>query len=264
MFISKWSKAGEYIFIKNYSPRGYGAPSKKRIKRMRDTPEAMKRYNNQKRAEKLQQLILLNFDKGFHVVLDYPKGQRPETYEEAEANLKKCLYKVSRRFKRKDKSFRYIAVTEKGKEAAALHHHLIVEGYSEVVEELTRAWGNHIKINQMYEEGAYKDLAEYIVKAETKEEQTKGKSKYHRSRNLKEPIVRSSLIRGAIKDDPEIPKGHHLVPDTLINGYNDVLGIRYQSYLVKKEKETHENKAQRCTKRESLLGKVIKKLTRRW
>lgn len=264
MFISKWSKAGEYIFIKNYSPRGYGAPCKKRIKRMRDTPKAMKRYNNQKRAEKLQQLIILNFDKGFHVILDYPKGQRPETYEEAEDNLRKCLYKVSRRLKKKDKPFRYIAVTEKGTRAAALHHHLIVEGYSEVVEELTRAWGNHIKINQMYEEGAYKDLAEYIVKAETKEEQTKGKSKYHRSRNLKEPIVRSSLIRGAIKDDPEIPKGYHLVPDTLINGYNDVLGIRYQSYLVKKEKETPENKAQRCTKRESLLGKVIKKLTRRW
>lgn len=263
MYISKWSKAGEYLFIKNYSPRAYGAPARHRRRRLRDTPKAMEKYNNQKRAEKIQQLIILNFDKGFHCILDYPKNEKPGTYKEAEDNLMKCLHKISRRFKKQGKRFKYIAVTEKGTRAAALHHHVIVEGYSEVAEQLIEVWGNHIKINKMYEEGAYKDLAEYIVKAETKEEQTKGRSKYHRSRNLKEPIVRRSLMTGAIRDDPEVPKGYHLVQDSLVNGYNDVLGIRYQSYTVKKEKKDPPHHPQKCIKRESVWGKIKKMLTRK-
>ena len=234
MYISKWSRAGEYIFIKNYSPRSYGAPARKRIRRMRDTPRAMKKYNNQKRAEKLQQLMLLNFDRGYHVTLDYPKDKRPETYEEAEKILRRCLYKVSRRLKKRAILFKYIAVTERGKRAAALHHHVIIEGDMEILSELEAVWGDHMKISKMYEDGAYKDLAEYIIKIETKEEQTKGKAKYHRSRNLREPIVSRSMMPGPITDEPDVPEGYVLQDGSFVNGYNDVLGIRYQSYTVKK------------------------------
>ena len=235
MFITKQTKAGDYLLIKNYTPGLYGAPGRHRIRRMRDTPKAMEKYNNHRKAEKLQMLILNNFDKGFHVTLDYPKGARPETYEEAEKNLTKCLYKISRRLKRKGQEFKYIAVTERGKRAAALHHHLIIEGRSEVLEELTSVWGNHMKVSKMYEEGNYEDLAEYFCKIETKEESTKGKSKYHRSRNLKEPDVRTALCAGSIHDEPYIPKGYQLVPDSLVNGFNEIIGIRYQRYMLKRD-----------------------------
>ena len=243
MYLTKWSRAGRYIFINNYSPRSYGAPYKKRTKRMRDTPKAMEKYNTHRRAEKLQQLIILNFDRGYHVTLDYPKDHRPETYEEAEDNLKRCLYKISRRLKRKGLLFKYIAVTERGKRAAALHHHLIIERSSLILEELEEVWGDHMKISKMYEDGAYKDLAEYIIKVETKEEQTKGRAKYHRSRNLREPVVRRSLMDGAIKNEPQIPKGYALEQGSFVDGYNDVLGIRYQSYVVKKaeKRESQQN-----------------------
>ena len=243
MYIESWTKAGEYIRIKKYTHKSYGAPNRKRTKRLRDTPKAMIKYNNQQRAEKLQMLMILNFNKGFHVILDYPKDNRPKTYEEAETNLKKCLYKVSRRLKRKNKQFKYIAITERGKRAAALHHHIIIEGYSEIVEELMRAWGQHIKISAMYEEGAYKDLADYICKMETKEELTKGKSKYHRSRNLKEPIKRTRVRPGTFKDEPYIPSGYGLVEHTLINGHNDIVGVRYQHYMVQKEVEKRKTAA---------------------
>lgn len=245
MHLTKWSRAGRYIFINNYSPRSYGAPSKKRIKRMRDTPKAMKKYNNHRRAQKLQMLIILNFDRGYHITLDYPKDSRPETYEEAESNLRKCLYKVSRRLKKKGIRFKYIAVTERGKRAAALHHHLIIEGSSLILEEIEQVWGDHLKIFKMYEDGAYKDLAEYIIKIETKEEQAKGKAKYHRSRNLSEPTVRRSLVPGPILNEPEIPKGYALEQGSFVDGYNDVLGIRYQSYVVKKQCKNSAKKMQR-------------------
>ena len=255
MFITKQMRAGDYLLIKNYTPKGYGAPGRHRIKRLRDTPKAMEKYNNKKRAEKLQLLIINNFAKGFHVTLDYPKDQRPETYEEAESNLKKCLYKISRRFKKQGKQFKYIAITERGKRAAALHHHLIVEGQSDVLEELISIWGNHMKISKMYEEGNYEQLAEYFCKVETKEEATKGRSRYHRSRNLKEPIVRVGLCDGAITDDPYIPTGYHLIPGTLLNGFNEIIGVRYQSYMVKRDHEVYEKRSKGAPK-----GNTLKKV----
>ena len=250
--ITRWYKAGDLIFIKNYSARNYGAAGRKRKGRMRETPRAMSKYNDIKRSEKIQMLMLVNFDKGYHVTLDYPKDRRPQTYEEAENNLKKCLYKVSRRLKKKEQAFKYIAITERGKKAAALHHHLIIENKPEVMEELIRAWGNHIKFSRMYEEGAYKDLADYLCKIETKEELTKGKSKYHRSRNLKEPLQRTAFVEGPIKDDPFIPDKYALVPDSLINGFNELIGVRYQHYTVKKTcvSKGKAKKVQKCTKRE--------------
>ena len=235
MYVEKIIKARDKVLVKRYSARLFGAPNESRIKRLRKTPKAMEKYNQHQRAEKLQMLMILNFDKGFHVILDYPKDNRPKSYEEAEANLKKALYKISRRFKSQGKQFKYIAITERGKRAAALHHHMIVEGASEVVEELVRTWGQHIKVNAMYDEGLYKDLAEYFCKVETKEEQEKGKSKYHRSRNLKEPVTKSRIRPGTFKNDPEVPEGYRLVEHSLKNGVNEIVGIKYQRYMLRKE-----------------------------
>ena len=268
MYIETYTKAKEYVRIKKYSLKSFGAPNRKRNKKLRDTPKAMKKYNNQQRIEKLQMLMILNFDKGFHVVLDYPKDSRPQTYEEAESNLKKCLYKISRRLKKVGRKFKYIAITERGKKAAALHHHLIVEGDSQIIEELIRAWGQHIKVSAMYEEGAYEDLAEYICKVETKEEVEKGKSKYHRSRNLKEPVTRTVIRRGQFKDDPVIPPGYELMERTLVNGNNEIVGVKYQHYLLKKthkvpQRKPIPNKSERKRDKKCSVWESLKRLFRK-
>lgn len=268
MYIRREYFAGDHVLIKNHSAKVFGIPFKQRVKRMRETPEAMKKYNNAKRAEKLQLLIMLNFDQGFHITLDYPKEDRPQTYEEAEDNLKKCLYKTARRLKRQGKEFKYIAVTERGKKAAALHHHVIIEGKSDILEELMHNWGSHMKISTMYQEGLYKDLAEYLVKIETKEELAKGKSKYHRSRNLKKPVEKTIIMRGPIKDDPLIPKGFKLVENSLVNGFNEVIGVKHQKYMIercpepkKMPKSVPKGDAKRDKKKS--IWESIKKLFRR-
>ena len=92
-----------------------------------------------------------------------------------------------------------------------------------------------MKISPMYEEGAYEDLAEYLCKLETKEEQTKGLSKYHRSRNLEKPIERTRIVALKLKDDPVVPKGYDLMEDTVRIGFNEHVGIRYQKYMIKKK-----------------------------
>lgn len=264
MYINKIQMAGEYALICNYTPRGFGAPSRKRRAKLNETPKAMAKYNNHKRAEKLQLLMILNFDRGYHITLDYPKDNRPQTYEEAEKNLMKCLYKISRRLKRQNKKFKYIAITERGKIREALHHHMVIEKDPFILEELTSIWGNHIKISQMYEEGAYKDLAEYFCKIETKEEQTKGRSKYHRSRNLKEPQIKSRIVAGPLKDEPIIPEGYELIPDSVVNGFNEFAGIRFQRYMIRKSAaKISEEKSAEKGRKKCRFWESIKKLFKR-
>lgn len=269
MYINKLLIAGRYVLVKNYTPKRFGAPGRRRRKRKMETPEAMARYNDRKRAEKIQMLMLLNFENGYHVILDYPKDKRPEKYEEAEDNLRKCLYKISRRLKRSEKKFKYLAITERGKIREALHHHLIIESDPEILKELTDIWGNHIKFAQMYEEGAYKDLADYFCKIETKEEQTKGKSKYHRSRNLKEPTVKSRIVSGPLKEDPVIPKGYEVISESVVNGFNDFSGIRFQKYMIKKSADGNSRAISRqhhsieVFKRESFWESFKKKIKRK-
>lgn len=236
MYINKVQIAGDYVLVSNYTWRLFGAPHRRRNPKSKETPKAMSDYNRKKRAEKLWLLMILNFDKGYHVTLDYPKGKKPATYEEAEKNLKKFLYAMSRKLK-PERAFKYIAITERGKKRAALHHHLIMEGDPFLLKEVTELWGRHMKISPMYEEGAYEDLAEYLCKIETKEEQTKGLSKYHRSRNLKKPIERTRIVALKLKDDPVVPKGYDLMEDTVRIGFNEHVGIRYQKYMIKKKPE---------------------------
>lgn len=268
MYIHKIHEAGDYVLIKNHTPLYIGAGSRR--KKEKPTSESRKKMNDKKRAEKIQLLILANFDLGFHIVLEYPKDQRPETYEEAEKNLTKFLHKMSRKYKRQGKKFKYLATTERGKRRAVLHHHMICESLPGIIEDIAAEWGDHIKIFKMYQEGEYKDLAEYFVKAETKEEINFGKSRFHRSRNLINPRERTALVAGTFKPEPRAPEGFRLIGDSVKNGFNERVGIRYQQYLLQRDGPKHEKRKsvrkenQKCTFWESIkkLGSIFKKKKR--
>ncbi len=275
MYIQKTHEAGEHVLVKNHTPIRLGIGRRKREK---PTTEARKKQNDKKRAEKIQLLILANFARGYHVILEYGKEEHPETYEEAEEILTKFLYKMSRKYKRAGKKFKYLATTERGKRKAVLHHHMIVEALPGIIEDLTENWGDHIKFFKMYDDGQYKELAEYFVKAETKEELTIGKSRFHRSRNLTPPKIRTEIKSGTFPQEPRAPEGFHIIPETVKNGYNDRVGIRYQHYMLVKDPPKRQQdmvacpkvekppkgktkRRKKCTLRESVqgIGKLIKK-----
>lgn len=267
MYIHKIQKAGDYVLINNYTP--IGGNSGKRRKKEKPTSESRKKMNDKKRAEKIQLLILANFDKGYHIILDYPKDNRPETYEEADRNLTRFLHKMSRKYKKQEKKFKYLATTERGKKRAALHHHMICENLPGIVEDIAAEWGNHIKIFKMYQDGAYKELAAYFVKAETKEELKAGKSRFHRSRNLITPQEQREKRTGSFKQEPRAPEGYRIID--LKNGYNERVGVRYQSYLLKKDGprqqsiKSEQKEKQKCTFWESIkkLGSIFSKKKKR-
>lgn len=268
MYIQKIHEAGDYVLIKNHTPIRAGTGGRR--KREKPTSESRKKMNDKKRAEKIQLLILANFDMGFHIILDYPKDKRPGTYEEAEKNLTQFLHKMSRKYKRSHKEFKYLATTERGKRRAALHHHMICESLPGIIEDIAAEWGDHIKIFKMYQDGGYKELADYFVKAETKEEVKFGKSRFHRSRNLITPKEKTEIRAGNFKDEPKAPEGYRIVEDSLKNGFNERVGLRYQKYLLQREgprqqaANSKQKEEQKCTFWESIkkLGSIFSKKKR--
>lgn len=92
-------------------------------------------------------------------------------------------------YKKAGYQFKYIYVTERGKQGAC-HHHLIIEDISEPGLNTTKMVQKYWKYGSkafipLYEDGEFENLAEYIVKKETKEEQDG--CTYSRSRNLVVP-----------------------------------------------------------------------------
>lgn len=229
---------GQVIDVQCYYPGNFGAPGKMRGKKQKRTPEDIERQNQTNRVLRVKRLIRCNFKKGdWHLTLNYRKGERPETAVEAKKNLAEFLGAIRKELKKHDRTFRYIGVTEIGKKGQALHHHLIIEnmtvGDTNIVELVKNTWkrGNTFW-SAMYEEGEFEQLANYIVKKETKVDSWRT---YTRSRgNLKEPVKKSKIIHR--KRWPEIPKkkGYELIKDSLYNGLNPVTGYPYQHYSMRK------------------------------
>lgn len=225
--------------IEKYYPGNYGAPGMKRQKKRKRTPEDIERQNRTNRWKKIQRLILANFKEGdWHLILKYRPKDRPGTYEEAEDQLKKFLAWMRKAYKKAGIPFKYIAVTERGKKGQVLHHHLVIEDIADerlittkLVKELWK-WGNTFWVD-LYEDGEYQKLAEYLVKAEGKEDAAWGT--YSRSRNLIVPKPRREKIyRKRWRQEPRAPVGWYVVKDSVYNGFNPVTGYPYQHYTIKK------------------------------
>ena len=79
-----------------------------------------------------------------------------------------------------------------------------------------------------------------------------------------------AFAQGKIKDDPVIPDGYQLIPDTLVNGFNELIGVRYQHYTLKK---THAQprgcpkeapkRDKKCKKREHIWDSIKRLFKRR-
>lgn len=225
--------------IEKSRPGNHGAPGEKRGKKRKLTPEDVRRQNERNRWRKIQRLILNNFHEGdWHLILKYRPEERPETYEEAKAHRKKFLDKMRAAYKKAGIPFKWIAVTERGKRGHVLHHHLVIEDIRrdgiDTVKLVKKLWtyGSEF-FSALYVDGEYEKLAEYIVKAETKEEG--GWCTYSRSRNLKNPVKTvEDVPHKRWRDPPVAPKGWYVVKDSVYNGINPVTGYPYQHYTIKK------------------------------
>lgn len=225
--------------IEKYRPGNYGAPGEQRGKKQKRTPEDIRRQNERNRWRRIQRLILNNFRPGdWHLILKYRPTERPESYQEAKQHRKRFLDKMRAAYKKAGIPFKWITVTERGKKGQVLHHHLVIQDIRkegvDTVQLVKQLWtyGNEFFVS-LYEDGEYEKLAEYIVKAETKEE---GEwCTYSRSRNLVPPKkIMETVRRRSWRDPPVAPRGWYVVKDSVYNGLNPVTGYPYQHYTLRK------------------------------
>jgi len=209
--------------------------SKRRARKEKQSSEAVKRFNEKLRREKLQVLILANFREGdLFVTLTYEKEKRPKDIEEAKENIRRLLRKLKGALRKLGHELKWISTTEIGSKGAC-HHHLILTYHPGILDMLRTFWvfSPTPKIEQLYRDGAFARLSDYIVKTETKEG-IPG-TKYSRSRNLYIPKERTKVLkRDTWEEIPKAPKGWVLIKESLTNGVNPCTGFAYQRYILER------------------------------
>lgn len=220
-------------------------------KKYKPTSEAQ-RIINQRNAEKyLEMLIETNFDNNdFFVTLSY--GVEPSSDEQAETNV----YNFIRRLEYLCKKLGLekpcaIWCTEKGKTSGRYHHHLILKCPigRDTIQKLWRdkkhPENGLIQVNELqFDENGLTALSIYLQKKPI------GKQRWHRTRNMKEPIKRendnmSQKQFKALFDEHATAEVFELAfPDYTLAGeprrvYNEVNGCWYLSFKMYRTDSTY-------------------------
>ena len=215
--------------IKASFPRGG-----KRKKKEKATSDAVKKNNDMLALKNLTRLINLNFYPGdLHTTLTYAEELSPE---EANSELEKWIKRMRREYKKLDKEFYYIAVTEfKNKR---IHHHVVMNYIDFQV--INRQWKmGRIRCTPLDKTRNYRVLAEYLIKETQKtfrEPENATKRRWKPSRNLKRPVVKrewvsiSQLFQNL--DDIKPLKGYEIDRDTLRKYTNPVTKLDHLEYQM--------------------------------
>ena len=239
MHIKKVTRLGsDVIEVQHYGFSLLGGPGKQRAEKKKRTDQQGKENNLRSRARHIQRLLLHNFKPGdLHIVLHFLPEKRPETYGEAVNKLRLFLRRVRKYYKERGYAFKYIAVVERGKKKAALHYHVITKSIDDnnlvTLPALSACWEGKLRSYDMYEQGDFEQLADYLVKADGKGE-CEGAT-YHRSRNLEEPVPEKEVVYfKRFPEEPEVPKGWYVVKESVRRGRNRYTQKPYQRYLLRR------------------------------
>ena len=206
----------------------------KRKKKEKVTSDAVKKNNDMLALKNLTRLINLNFYPGdLHTTLTYAKEL---SLEEANSELEKWIKRMRREYKKLDKEFYYIAVTEfKNKR---IHHHVVMNYIDFQV--INRQWKmGRIRCTPLDKTRNYRVLAEYLIKETQKtfrEPENATKRRWKPSRNLKRPVVKrewvsiSQLFQNL--DDIKPLKGYEIDRDTLRKYTNPVTKLEHIEYQM--------------------------------
>ena len=182
------------------------------------TSEAQKAINERRAEDQLRWDLNANFTRGdFHVVLHY--YDKEITLERAEKDLTKWLGLVRRYMRSQGRPFRFIACTET-KRMTNVHHHVIMErsdleALQNLWDKVTGANGN-VSLKPLDSRGQHAKLANYLMKEtrstmERFREMGRKVNRFRRSRNLKKPEIKYTVVRAeSWTEDPKPRKGSYL------------------------------------------------------
>lgn len=236
----KIKHGGRYwIEVEQYFSGMYGNHLK-RVPKWKMTTEQVEEINRRRAAKGLRRIILLNFEeRDLYLTFTYKKGERYSP-EEAVKILNRFMDRLGYQYKKRGIPFKWIKTTGLTKTGKAHHHVIInrVEGipYDKVIRKYF-PYGR-VRFEHLYEEGNYKQLADYLVKhkKETKERKKEGEKvgalSYSTSRNLKRSNPKPIEIKEKkLRKPPRIPKGFELT--NLEEGVTED-GYLYRYYNLEK------------------------------
>lgn len=229
----------------------FGAKGEKRGPRKKATPEQIQKQNQWNKEKTVLRLIRENFDQGdLWITCKFPAGTRMSG-KDLKAIRKAFLTELRRAYKKRDAALRYICRLEIG-ERGGPHMHMVVNrvpggGTSALIQTVWRKYGKNVHFTPLYEDGDYKNLAEYITKP-LKEEEISGQltlfgeeedrkifSAYSCSKGLRQPqpeehVYHRRTVRELVKNGPEPSPGYYIDRDSIRYGVNPYTGMTYFYY----------------------------------
>lgn len=241
----KWTIKDSIEYEIKFSGR-YGAKGEKRAKRIKATPEIIKRQNQKNREKRMRRLIKANFGEGdLWLTIKYPKGCR-KPVEDVKKDLRRFCDSMRRKYRTYDEEFKFIYRLEIGKQGG-IHTHMIVNRIrgADTQSLLQKSW-KHGRINyESLDNGDYSELAAYIVKEPDEVvdkqlsflpiEDRKEFVKYSTSRNLIRPTPERKefsrkTVRKLVLDGPQPTKGYYIVKNSIEIGVNPFTGMSFIHY----------------------------------
>lgn len=214
------------IEVEEYVDGRFGARGNRRTEKKKATPEQVKRQNQLNKAKNCRRRIKNNFSEGdFYLTLTFKKELRPPDLKSAKEIWTKMQRKLRDEYKKHEIPFKWIISIERGSKGA-IHFHLIlnrIENGDKLLHKIWKYGGIYFRL--LYEEGGFKDLADYMTKLPEEGEE----SHYSHSRNLPIPEPKMKVIRNSQKE-PKPYKGYYIDKNTIVEGINPVTGYPYRHY----------------------------------
>lgn len=225
----------------------FGARGEKRAPKTRASHEQIKKQNQWKKETLVRRTIKLNFEPyDLWNTLKYPEGTRL-TLQEVNGHLKCFFDKMRRRYKKRGQPFKWIKrldISSRG----GIHIHILVnrlkgEDTDIVIQE---CWPyGRVYYTNIYEQGGYEALAEYITKKPDEEiegqlslfpeKDQKAFRTYSSSKNLVRPEPEKKYyarrtLRKLFEDGPTPTPGFYIDKNSIICGINPYTGMSYYRY----------------------------------
>lgn len=233
MDIIKTYYAGKTILYKRHSKGNYRKGGKHR-KPTRPLSEKQKKSNLNRAAFECTKILNSNFNEDdYWFTLTYEESCFPEDLDAARGNLRKFLRSLRTIYKKSGGFIKYVCCTEFSEEGR-LHHHMVISSLGGQIEAkaIEEKWRYGFCYSEnLYDQGNYADLAQYIVKKDYWEENGGVGKKWFASRNIERP-EEEILEAPSMKVIPEITEspGYYVDPKTIREGIS-AAGYLYQSYI---------------------------------
>lgn len=234
-----------------------GAKGEKRAKRIKATPEQMKKQNQRNKEKYVRRTIDLNFvPYDIWACLKYPKGTRKST-KEVKKDLRDFLGEMRKAYKKEGELLKFIDRLEIG-EQGGIHIHMIVNRLRGTVNTdvlMQKLWQHGVvDYKSIYADGGYEKLAAYIVKQPEEEdeayqqlsllpkEERREYIRYSSSRNLIRPKPKRRrcshwTVRKILAEGPKPKKGYYIDKNSIVSGVNPFTGMSYLYYTERRLQE---------------------------